>query len=332
MHTPEQMTVRSISHVFQKIAESCYKTWKGRIHCGNLWSPITLYPHLEPVTQIADFETCNSRSTGDISVIGFMDIAEVASPPILSRHLMFSAAMTKEQLATTPSVMNLDTMNSTAAGESAAAATADEDSGGGGAAGSSTESMDPGKQPSVCVLLHGALKIESMVAVCEVGPGWYGILYSWADSKKKFNLMLATFNVYSDCVPWLGPLRHWGLADVSKPLEQRRTDKKKSYQTQNTVVWIRGSGIESEVQKVLRLAKRLPEKTSNFFKELSRVRKAAASFAFFDLLSYLADLLEREVASAAGGPSSDAGLLLKYAVSVLRSSEAYVDIPPFKHK
>lgn len=57
IHVPEQMTVRSINRVFQKIADSCYKTWKGQIHCGNLWSPITLFPHLEPATYVADFET-----------------------------------------------------------------------------------------------------------------------------------------------------------------------------------------------------------------------------------------------------------------------------------
>ena len=61
VHVPEQMTVRSINRVFQKIADSCYKTWKGQIHCGNLWSPITLFPHLEPVSHVADFETCSGK-------------------------------------------------------------------------------------------------------------------------------------------------------------------------------------------------------------------------------------------------------------------------------
>ena len=31
------------------------------------------------------------------------------------------------------------------------------------------------------------------MALCQVGETWYGILYSWADSKKKSNLMLSIF-------------------------------------------------------------------------------------------------------------------------------------------
>ena len=32
-----------------------------------------------------------------------------------------------------------------------------------------------------------------MVALCQVGPDWYGILYSWSDNKKKSNLLLSIF-------------------------------------------------------------------------------------------------------------------------------------------
>lgn len=32
-----------------------------------------------------------------------------------------------------------------------------------------------------------------MGAICSVGENWFGLLYSWADSKKKSNLMLSIF-------------------------------------------------------------------------------------------------------------------------------------------
>lgn len=32
-----------------------------------------------------------------------------------------------------------------------------------------------------------------MGAICKVGENWFGLLYSWADSKKKSNLMLSIF-------------------------------------------------------------------------------------------------------------------------------------------
>lgn len=44
-----------------------------------------------------------------------------------------------------------------------------------------------------------------------------------------------------------------------KPLEKR------SY-AQNTVVWIRQSGLQADIQKILRHARKLPEKTQNFYK------------------------------------------------------------------
>lgn len=43
---------------------------------------------------------------------------------------------------------------------------------------------------SACVLLHGALKIESMAALVLLSDNWYGFIYSCADSKRKSNLML----------------------------------------------------------------------------------------------------------------------------------------------
>lgn len=43
---------------------------------------------------------------------------------------------------------------------------------------------------SVCVLLHGALKVENMAALILLNDNWFGFIYSYADSKKKSNLML----------------------------------------------------------------------------------------------------------------------------------------------
>lgn len=43
---------------------------------------------------------------------------------------------------------------------------------------------------SVCVLLHGALKFENTAALVLLNDDWYGFIYSYADSKRKSNLML----------------------------------------------------------------------------------------------------------------------------------------------
>ena len=59
-------------------------------------------------------------------------------------------------------------------------------------------------------------KVESLCAVVEVYPNWYGILYSHADGgKKKSNLMLSLFKPGLDPVPWIGNVRYVTKLDSS---------------------------------------------------------------------------------------------------------------------
>nr|XP_023025795.1 integrator complex subunit 14 [Leptinotarsa decemlineata] len=131
---------------------------------------------------------------------------------------------------------------------------------------------DEGKTPSFCVLLHGALRVENMAALVTIGENWFGFVYSWADSKKKSNLMMTVLTPGSDAVPWLGDLNNLGSSDFYsadqvggfpvKPTEKR------SY-SQNGVVWIRQAGLQSDIQKILRHARKLPEKTQQFYKVIN---------------------------------------------------------------
>lgn len=134
--------------------------------------------------------------------------------------------------------------------------------------------VDEGRIPSFCVLLHGALKVENMAALCLLAEDWFGFVYSWADSKKKSNLMLTILEPGSNVVPWLGDLNRLGSLDdfhsVNKDIEIEpsfpvRPLEKRSY-SQNCVVWIRQAGLQSDIQKILRHARKLPEKTQQFYK------------------------------------------------------------------
>lgn len=128
---------------------------------------------------------------------------------------------------------------------------------------------DDGTTPSFCVLLHGALKVENMAALVTLGENWFGFIYSWADSKKKSNLMLTVLTPGSDAVPWLGDLNHLDVADNLLPEQcgsfPVKPSEKRSY-SQNSVVWIRQAGLQSDIQKILRHARKLPEKTQQFYK------------------------------------------------------------------
>jgi hypothetical protein len=54
-------------------------------------SPIALYPPPTPYKEVKDFEVVEAAVSDEIDVIGFLTIAEVASPPVLSRHLVLPA-------------------------------------------------------------------------------------------------------------------------------------------------------------------------------------------------------------------------------------------------
>ena len=191
---------------------------------------------------------------------------------------------------------------------------------------------DEGKIPSFCVLLHGGLKRESMVALCQVYDNWYGILYSWADNKKKSNLMLSLFVPGTDVIPWIGKLSNLGPASLLAtnpyadnatpfPLKATAPSKEKKSYAQNCVVWVRKGGLTSDVQKILRHARKLPDKTPSFYKELNRVRRAALMYGFPELLEGLACVLERESMMLPSSAHPDASIQLQHAYQTLRNHD-----------
>lgn len=170
-------------------------------------------------------------------------MADVGSPSSTSRHLILPLPTDK-----TPSMQGISL---------------DEDS-------DAEDTGDEGKSPSFCVLLHGALKVENMAALCLLNTNWYGFIYSWADTKKKSNLMLTILEPGVDVVPWLGNFNDLGTIDcASKTVEALtfplKPAEKRSY-SQNAPSWIRQVGLQSDIQKILRHARKLPEKTQNFYK------------------------------------------------------------------
>ncbi|KAK6624424.1 hypothetical protein RUM44_011283 [Polyplax serrata] len=316
---PEQgiVTPKTVQATFQKLCETNFSTFYGTLKCGNLSAKISLSPVPQPYTKVTDFESTTRSFSEVIEVCGFIDTADVGSPMAVSRHLIVPQPSGKGEI----SKVKLE---------------ADSDE----------ECVDEGKTPSFCVLLHGALKVENMAALCTIGEDWFGIIYSWADSKKKSNLMLTVLEPGSDSVPWLGDLNYLGpLEEFSASSSQNSsTDnppsfpvkpaEKRSY-SQNVVVWVRQAGLQSDIQKILRHAKKLPEKTQQFYKELNRVRRAAISFGFVELLDGLAFIFERECTLLPGSAHPDCALQLTHAAQVLRRSfsrDIKYNITPMKTK
>ncbi|XP_069692439.1 integrator complex subunit 14 [Periplaneta americana] len=311
------LSLKSVQSMFHKLAEANFSSFQGMLKCGNLGSQIVLSPSPQPFSKANDFEAIKRTISDTIEVCGFIDVADVGSPMAISRHLVLPHPTGKVEGISAGVKVEVD---------------------------SEDESLvDEGKVPSFCVLLHGALKVENMAALCLLADDWFGIVYSWADSKKKSNLMLTILEPGSNVVPWLGDLHRMGSLDdfratchdnEPEPSFPVRPLEKRSY-SQNCVVWIRQAGLQSDIQKILRHARKLPDKTQQFYKELNRVRRAAISFGFIELLDGLAAIFERECTLLPGAAHPDCALQLTHAAGVLHkpySRDVKYNITPLRTK
>ncbi|PSN37584.1 von Willebrand factor A domain-containing protein 9 [Blattella germanica] len=311
------LSVKSVQTMFQKFAEANFTSFQGMLKCGNLGSQIILSPSPQTYCKANDFESIKRSISDTIEVCGFIDVADIGSPMAISRHLVLPHPTARIEGISTGLKVEMDSEDES--------------------------SIDEGKIPSFCVLLHGALKVENMAAVCLLAENWFGVVYSWADSKKKSNLMLTILEPGSNVVPWLGDLNRLGsLEDFHamghenepEPSFPVRPHEKRSY-SQNCVVWIRQAGLQSDIQKILRHARKLPDKTQQFYKELNRVRRAAISFGFIELLDGLAAIFERECTLLPGSAHPDCALQLTHAAGVLHkpySKDVKYNITPLRTK
>uniref|UniRef100_A0A673M4M3 Integrator complex subunit 14 n=1 Tax=Sinocyclocheilus rhinocerous TaxID=307959 RepID=A0A673M4M3_9TELE len=291
-----------INNSFSQLIDQAYSPFHAVLRCGNLTSDVQVFPRPEPVTIDEEVDPMPRTVQTDLEIVGFIEIGDISSPPVLSRHLVLPIAVNKE-------------------GDEIGTGATDD-----------TEEETPtnqmaGKSPNFCVLLHGSLKVEGMVALVQLGPDWFGMLYSQADSKKKSNLMMSLFEPGSEPLPWLGRISQLGPAsdaaenpygeDDSKSPFPIQPKNKRSY-AQNVTVWIKASGLQTDVQKILRNARKLPEKTQTFYKELNRLRKAALAFGFWELLKSVAELLERECTLLPDSAHPDAAFQLSHAAQQLK--------------
>ncbi|XP_034936169.1 integrator complex subunit 14 [Chelonus insularis] len=291
------LTKNSVNNCFQKLVETNYVSFQGYLKCGNLGSRILLSPAPINYTKKTDFEIISGLTISKtIEICGFISVADVGSPNSISRHLILPLPTEK-----TPSMQGVVTL--------------DEES-------DTENNGDEGKCPSFCVLLHGALKVENLAALCLLQTDWYGFIYSWADTKKKCSLMLTVLEPGTDVVPWLGNFNSLGTVDsADKDIEVLsfpiKPSEKRSY-SQNAPSWIRQVGLQSDIQKILRHARKLPEKTQNFYKELNRLRRAALSMGFIELLDGLAAIFERECALLPPNLHVDCTIQMGHVAEMLR--------------
>ena len=115
---------------------------------------------------------------------------------------------------------------------------------------------------SITILLLLVLQLKyphlkSMQYFSYFSTDWFGFLQSWADSKKKSNLVLVTFPPGIQ-ITWLGDLKRLGPSGemnvnpykLGQDEETEETpfpvppSQRRSYNTQTNVAWIKPSGLQ----------------------------------------------------------------------------------------
>ncbi|EDW03343.1 integrator complex subunit 14 [Drosophila grimshawi] len=339
----------ALFELIERLCESSYKSTEVTLKCGHYFrmeGQVLLWPPTVPYEQAPLYggEPIVRHIEQRIDVCGFLSLSDIGSPATLSRHWVL-AKVDREKptrrsgglaAVAKPAKLTLDTSNPHYELEKLEQDVRDfymkdnkdaEESGDDGDVSvvlkhSSTPQTEQQKD-TLCVLLHGALKLENMAALVLLGERWYGFMYAYNDSKKKSNFMLNVLPPGSNVIPWLGDLELLGFPEDVPPGESASfpvRSERRSY-SQSSVVWIRQASLQSDVQKVLRHAKKMPDKTQHFYKELNRIRRAALALGFVELLEALALLIEKETAQLTlNGVGSECTLQLQHAATELRKT------------
>lgn len=251
-----------------QLCEALFAPHLSTLRLGALTCRVQVFPAPREFVRVRDLETVRYQVAREIAVVGFLAVAHVYSPATVSRHV----------LSPVPS---------------ACVDAADQ---------------EERTTPNLSVLLHGALRLEPMVAVVTLGRDWWGLLHSSAAgagggggsgvAARRCLLALSILEPGSRSVPWLGglqflaPYSDFDSVDTA-PFPLKLRDEERSFSAAQPC-WTRASALTADVNKLVRFARKLPDKAPVFYKDYNRVRRYALAFGMQAVLEKLRVLLERE--------------------------------------
>ncbi|XP_073944587.1 integrator complex subunit 14 [Choristoneura fumiferana] len=307
----DQLTVTAAITSMSRLCEQHYQEFTCTLKCGQLEARVQLFP--EPHPAVHEGYAATYTLSNELNIIGFVHQNELGTPIAVSKHLVVPQA----QNGNSSNRENYGSKTPTKDGSSIDGSSPDE------------EVADPSKIANFCVLLHGALKVESMAAIVELGGDWWGAMVAWCEASRarRSCLLLCVLRPGAAAAPWLGPLDQLGAGDETSTSEAFPVRSWRSYSGGGAgCAWARPHALLADVQKVLRHARKLPDKTQHLYKELNRVRRAAISLGFSELVACVGAALERECAALPASAPPECSLQLAHAAAALRDPRTALDV------
>ncbi|VDK71636.1 unnamed protein product [Litomosoides sigmodontis] len=175
-------------------------------------------------------------------------------------------------------------------------------------------------------LLSTTLRSEENVAICRVGKNLYGGLCHAGikeEDPSVCRLLIVLFPPGVMPVPWLPPFNTMCSQSVVDAANEGQSFclvndglSKPSYSSVQRTCWYEVHGLQSDIQKIARLLKKIPDRTLLFYSELNRIRSYCCALGAEDVLEKLIQVLDEE--SSAQSP-----LIIKHALYVNEKLRMY---------
>ncbi|ELK24848.1 hypothetical protein MDA_GLEAN10015291 [Myotis davidii] len=91
------LCLKNVQSMFGKLIDLAYTPFHAVLKCGHLTADVQVFPRPEPFVVDEEIDPIPKVINTDLEIVGFIDIADISSPPVLSRHLVLPIALNKEE-------------------------------------------------------------------------------------------------------------------------------------------------------------------------------------------------------------------------------------------
>lgn len=283
----------TLKHSFQALIQQHYMVYQGMVSCGFLRALVTLHPNPWLVVPPSAAGSAARRLPNHIDIVGFIDTAQISSPPSVSRHCIVPFSMMASDVPEPGDESPfLCSMLHAALRESKASAVAKLADDWYGLISYYTEKSRAGD-------------INTALMLFVLKPG--------AD------------------IPWLGSLRELGTTENKVASFPLQTPFPMSYSVAKTgpasIPLVASDSVRAEFRQMLRFSRSLPSKQKQLMAELEKIRTVSYCYQVPQLFDLAKQLLEDQLAQLkASGKSQGSSSLGKVIAELSKPGALFIPL------